>query len=460
MRKNRIALLIGICLLAAGPVNGCAQKNNNTVLESDSETESESQEISVESEKHYWVNWQGEIFDGTSAPGGVDESLETFVWMAFRSGTVVAENQSAEEDLYVTESGQVLGGNEETSDTIWIRIEQESFIPDEGSLGQISHKDYIFYRQGEDAYVGVQSGEDTELWTILNMADYGDWLEKEIGIYIKMTTGLDVSYVDSMDTSNDEQIPTPQKDFVPIANLFTGSNTGASIEDLVVMYVKIPIKEYMGVYEKISSAESAVLSENIGRNVSDETDWYYVSGHTDMQYLIRSGNQEYSLWKFMCFECDEYPYKDVLELVYQIDSVDMISEIEVSPPRMDNTDGGKAIQDRIGTHEITDRGDIDTIYRILSSLTCYGSDHWDMIDYGAADAPVDAEPSHRAVLLGRYLSIITDYGNEIDGLKYTAVSNMFYEFSGIAYNRLSEEQAESVYEILGITGSVEELQNG
>lgn len=126
---------------------------------------------------------------------------------------------------------------------------------------------------------------------------------------------------------------------------------------------------------------------------------------------------------------------------------------------MDNTDGGKAIQDRIGTHEITDRADIDTMYQILSSLTCYGSGHWDMIDYGAADAPVDAEPSHLAVLLGRYLSIITDYGNEIDGLKYTAVSNMFYEFSGIAYNQLAEGQAESVYEILGITESVEELQN-
>lgn len=264
-------------------------------------------------------------------------------------------------------------------------------------------------------------------------------------------------WVNSLDASNDEQTLTSQEDFVPIADLFAGSNAGNSIEDLVVMYVKIPIEEYTGVYEKISSAESAVLSKNIGRNVSGETDWYYVSGHTDMQYLIRCENQEYSLWKFMCFDCDEYPYKDVLELVYQIDSADMISEIEVRPPKMDNTDGGKAIQEKIGTLEITDRADVDTIYQILSSMTCYGSDHWDLIDYGAADAPVDAEPSHRAVLLGRYLSIITDYGNEIDGLKYTAVSNMFYEFSGIAYNQLTGEQAESIYEILGITDSVEEL---
>lgn len=458
MKKHRISLLVGICLLIAGAVAGCAQNSDGTAFESDSEAVPENPGISAEEEKLYWVNWQGEIFDSTSAPGGVEESLETLVWMAFRSGTVIAENQPSAEDSYIVESGQALGGNEEISDSIWIRIEQEPFIPDEGSLGQISHKDYIFYRQGEDAYVGVQSGEDTEVWTILKMAGYGDWLEKEISIYIKMTTGLDVSYTDSDDASDDEQALAPQEDFVPIADLLAGGNAGNNIVDLAVMYGNIPIEQYTGVYEKVSFAESDILSENIGMSVSGETGWYYVSGHTDMQYLIRNENSEYSLWKFMCFDCDEYPYKDVLELVYQIDSADAISEIEVRPPAMDNTDGGKAIQEKIGTHAITDRADIEAIYQILSSLTCYGSDHWDMIDYGASDAPVDAEPSHRAVLLGRYLSIVTDCGNEIDGLKYTAVSNMFYEFSGIAYNQLTEEQAESVYEILGITESVDELQ--
>ena len=257
--------------------------------------------------------------------------------------------------------------------------------------------------------------------------------------------------------ADSEQPIKEQEIFVPITSLLAGENYG--ITEFAAAFGKISIGQYTGVYEKVQSAESTVLSDSRGSGISDTEGWYYVSGHTDMQYLIRNVNEEYSLWEFSCFDSEEYPYRDVLELVYHIDSPDAISEIVVKPARMDNTDGGKAIQEKIGTYIITDREEIDTIYQILSSLTCYGSNHWDMIDYGDAEAPADAEiPSHQAVLLGRYLTIVTEYGNEIDSLKYTAVSDMFYEFSGIAYNRLSTEQAERVYEIFRITENAEDLQ--
>ena len=255
-----------------------------------------------------------------------------------------------------------------------------------------------------------------------------------------------------------DQAAKDQEVFVPITSLLASRNNG--MENLAAAFGKVSIGEYTGIYESVPSVESAVLSEKRGNSVSDMEDWYYISGHTDMQYLIRNVNEEYSLWKFSCFSNEEYPYCDVLDLVYQIHSADAISEIIVNPARMDNTNGGRAIQEKIGTLKIKDREEIDTIYQILSSLTCYGSNHWDMIDYGDAEAPADEKKSsHQAVLLGRYLSIVTDYGNEIDGLKYTAVSDMFYEFSGIAYNHLSTEQAESMNEILRITESAEGLQN-
>ena len=73
---------------------------------------------------------------------------------------------------------------------VWIRIEQEHFVAPEGSIGQVSHKDYIIYREGEDAYVGLQSVEDGNKWTVSRIAGYGEWLERELDIFIRMTTGL------------------------------------------------------------------------------------------------------------------------------------------------------------------------------------------------------------------------------------------------------------------------------
>ncbi|MCD7751186.1 MAG: hypothetical protein LUI10_05530 [Lachnospiraceae bacterium] len=221
-------------------------------------------------------------------------------------------------------------------------------------------------------------------------------------------------------------------------------------------------------------AGSASLSENDGTETADG--YYRVKGHEDLQYLIYKETHavyagegtyaytedgevieadHYFLLKFVCFDSEEYAYSDVLRLVYQIDSAQDIQQILIKPSKADNTDTGKALQEEIGETTVTDAADIETFYEILSSLTCYGSDRWDLIDLGnweiAADSAVnDDSQTWSRVLVERYLTFTTDYGNEIDGLKYTAYSDMFYEFNGIAYSALTEEQAESICEILGI----------
>ena len=233
-----------------------------------------------------------------------------------------------------------------------------------------------------------------------------------------------------------------------------GKTDTTAITEAELQLSFVPIGQYTGVYEKVSSAGGSILAENKGGAISDIAGWYFVSGHKDLQYLIRDMDQECTLWKFQYFDNSGYPFEDVLKLVYGMDSADMIAEIVVSPARMDNTAEGLRIQEMIGTRSVTERNDIETFYQILSSMTCYGSDHWESIDYGAVDAPADTDVMpHEAVWLGRYLTINTIYGNEIDSLKYTAVSNMFYEFSGVAYNRLTEEQAENICAILGIDKS-------
>ncbi len=239
-------------------------------------------------------------------------------------------------------------------------------------------------------------------------------------------------------------------DPVPIHTLLVAEGTYAAYE-MQVQMIKIPAGEYEGMYEKVCGASESMLAKSMGDPVPGAEGCFLVAGHEDLQYLVKKEQEEYSLWKFQCFVAEEYPYRDVLELVYRLDGAEDIAKIQVAPAKMDNTDEGKRIQEEIGTHMITDPESIKTIYEVLASMTCYGASGWDKIDYGAEDAPSDgAGGSHRAVRLGRYLTITTAYGNEIDGLKYTAVSDMFYEFSGIAYSPLEAEQAEAVRRALGI----------
>lgn len=247
----------------------------------------------------------------------------------------------------------------------------------------------------------------------------------------------------------EETISAQPPEFVSVSSLLEHSPSG--MEEQVMQTADVSVEQYTAMYIKVSSADGGILAESMGEGIAGTTEWHYVSGHTDLQYLIREEGQEYSLWKFQCFDSKSYPYSDVLKLVYRISSAENISEIQVYPATMDNTDSGKKIQQEIGTTKITDRNQIETFYQILTSLTCYGSDRWDLIDYGIAEAAADEKfTAGKAVRMGRYLTVVTDYGNEIDGLKYTTASNMFYEFSGIAYNRLTEEQAKSVSEILGM----------
>lgn len=266
--------------------------------------------------------------------------------------------------------------------------------------------------------------------------------------------------LESLEWSN---LAAAQEPFVPISDLLgSPCRSSEKIMEMAAAHAKVPIEEYTGIYEKVYPMESAVLAASIGREVDGAKDWYYISGHSDLQYLIQKDDQNYSLWQFGYFDCEEYPYIDVLKLVYRIESAEDITEIEVKPATMDNTDAGKRIQKEIGTRTVTNRDEIETIYQVLCTMTCYGSNRWDLIDYGDVEAPADTEMrDHNAVRLGRYLAFATDYGNVIDGLKYTAVSGMFYEFSGVAYNRLTREQAESVSDILGIGQKAElELEEG
>lgn len=195
------------------------------------------------------------------------------------------------------------------------------------------------------------------------------------------------------------------------------------------------------------------LEKSMGKEVEANEETYYVSGHNDLQYIIRKTAGTYLLWKFMYFESDEYPFKDVLSLIYDVHSEQDIKEVYVKPSDVDNTDEGKALQLEIGNVSITDSDSITSLYKVLNSLTCYGPENWDRINYGQDDGGM-----LNAVRNGRYLTFSMANGCKLDSLKYTAVSGTFYEYGGVAYNELRKEQKDVIEEILNIDCSISEQQ--
>ena len=96
--KKKMSLSVLICVFVL-LIGGCTRNIESSTSEAESDIASRNQETSAENEKHFWVNRQGEIFDSASAPGGVDESLDTLVWMAFREGNIILKDVSAGEML-------------------------------------------------------------------------------------------------------------------------------------------------------------------------------------------------------------------------------------------------------------------------------------------------------------------------------------------------------------------------
>jgi hypothetical protein len=254
---------------------------------------------------------------------------------------------------------------------------------------------------------------------------------------------------ESIDNLSDKQEESER--YVDVSMLLA-SNEGVEEQALVIGSVEIGA--YSALYYKVASVNGEILKESTGSEVERTNNWFKLSGHEDMQYLISSDNNEYSLWKFESFQKENYPYSDVLQIIYNIHSAEDIAKIIVAPANMDNTDEGQAIQDEIGTSIVADDKAIETIYDVLYGLTCYGGNNWDIIGLGD-DTPSDMLNQVRT---GRYLTVVTSQGMEIDTLKYTGISGMFYEYGGIAYNVLTREEKAAVEEILNIE-SVDETDN-
>ena len=121
-------------------------------------------------------------------------------------------------------------------------------------------------------------------------------------------TGVEENDVPSID----------QERFIAIDTLLASADGSQSQQ--AMKGCKVQIDKYTAVYEAVASVSSEQLEKSMGKEVEANEETYYVSGHNDLQYIIRKTAGTYLLWKFMYFESDEYPFKDVLSLIYDVHS--------------------------------------------------------------------------------------------------------------------------------------------
>lgn len=244
---------------------------------------------------------------------------------------------------------------------------------------------------------------------------------------------------------NENQLqPISDEEYVEIEAILAKVQNTEGITEQSLRISMIQKDGYTMSYELIDGIDQATLEESLGKQL-DDTNWYYVKGYNEMQYMIEKNEEGYDFWKFMYCENESYPYEEILQKMYGVTSAGNIAKIIVEPSTINNTDEGKKLQEQIGTKEITDASQIQVFYEALSSRTCYGDDNWDMIDLGDDYGQGMVE----AVTKVRYLTIETTAGVSFE-MKYTALSDMFYEYGGVAYDPLSKEQAAAVEKMLGI----------
>lgn len=217
---------------------------------------------------------------------------------------------------------------------------------------------------------------------------------------------------------------------------------------------------YVGIVT--SDQASALLLEHAGEVVREEAaeEGRYqlrrLLGHDDLQYLISALETEEGLraglYEFDSFEEPDYSYGEVLESIYNIHGAEDIVKIIVSPASMDNTDQGRAIQEEIGTSYLEDKERIAEIYGMLCGLNRSGEETWE--ELGLFEEEGDPVNLREQVRRGRYLTLVTAGGMEIDSLKYTGISGRFYQYGGIVYDGLTREQAKRAEEIFGINDTV------
>lgn len=207
MGKKLLLLFMVLALLTVGcGVQEALVSETGSEAEETEETKTEKIKTKAESEleseseakikQQVFVSFNGEIQGFEADSSGMLQNIEQLAYLAPRGGLGMeeeAENVQGDSNPYLSESGST-GDMEEilTSESglTWIRISGRSGA-DSGSGTSVPERgDIAAYVQEEDLYIAEETGEK-DVWNIWKLPGYGEWMEQEIRIFLRVMTGME-----------------------------------------------------------------------------------------------------------------------------------------------------------------------------------------------------------------------------------------------------------------------------
>lgn len=198
MKHNRKELLIILTVITVA-LTGC---NSTARPVSDQESDSsttpagEDQNTGIEA---FYVSWNGNIekFDHSHKNmTGILADITSLARIAPRGGdrfNFTSSEMKETDNPYILESSRALSIKDTPIQSgcpgSWIRIVRNGTVRAESATAISGGKDILIYTQNKSAFLAVQS-EDLTLWTVWELPQYGIWLDKETGIFMRMAAGL------------------------------------------------------------------------------------------------------------------------------------------------------------------------------------------------------------------------------------------------------------------------------
>jgi hypothetical protein len=122
--------------------------------------------------------------------------IQNLRWIAYRGGAGLDFRQveKDQKDISIVKASETIESNGEAQDgSPWVRLYYAPYKPVQGA-NDTGHKDIIICADNpqdpEDAYLLIQNPDNLTKWTVITLPGYGQWLQKEVDMLLRMKMGL------------------------------------------------------------------------------------------------------------------------------------------------------------------------------------------------------------------------------------------------------------------------------